>query len=325
MSCQHKQPLEIWIFLKDSVKYLHKKALYMLLKVSLTKPEKALAFSFLIKNWPYSTFSVEAIHAKLSEDYYILLVYLIRRKKVGELDYIDLLHPTCSSRITDAVLDIILSNPSNIEAIDYDYGSFDTSEDFEQNTVLLTEPHHTLTIRMEIVVGSNVNNVITVLKMQDEALFFKLSVAQLCFRHSSGSDIAKVLHVTNVDNLTGVDLSYNSNNNLNYTSNNNLSYNSNNNGSRLRLVCSQLARFVNLQKVRFACNTIDSSLCPILTECFKSLNKLAYLDLSCSRLGESLVDLLRIGIKSENITVLILSGCSVTNTGDNYIDRICEI
>ena len=312
--------------LKASIKYLHKKALYMLVKVCLMEPKKTLAFSVLIQNWPFNIFSVEAIDAKLREDDIILIASLIQKNKVGELDYIDLLHQKFrqfDERVTDAVIKVILNkesvlsiqqyNPSNIvvrsfsEALDYarSKSCFDTPEEVvrsEENTeVLLIEPYRTMTIRMEIVVNNaNVTDVVKVLKMQTEAMSVKLSVARLYFDYLSASDIAKVLHVTNVDDLTGVDLSYNCL--------------SNNNGSRLRLVCSELERFVNLQKVCFAYNTIDSSLSPILTECFKSLNKLAYLDLSCNRLGEGLVDLFTIGIQAENITMLILSGCSVTST-----------
>lgn len=316
--------------LKVKLNSIPLKLLYKLVDMCLFPIKKMMAFLVLIQNWPYGSFCISKVKTKVNEDDLIMIASLIQKRQCGSIKLFMLNYDKfrqLDERVTDAFLKIVTSkdsllsvdqyNPENTTrsytgAVNHARNLLCLGENYDENyegnegSSWSFESAHNcescIAIEMELVInGNNVNTVKNTLKYQNRTVSstFKIIVSSLHFDYVTTTEIAKVLQLVDHNQLYAVDLSFNCLSNYN--------------GKRLQLVCNELKNCFAIKKICFAYNSIDSIQCAIITDCLTKLPNLQCVDLSQNKLGQGLVDLIGVGLTSEYITTLLLSGC-VVNT-----------
>lgn len=322
--------------LKDKTYMIPLKLLYKLIDVCLTPVKKSMAFTVLIKNWSYQRFCAREINSRLGEEELILIASLIQKRQCGEIKSFELCYnkfQVFGEGVTDAFLKIICNKEqpllsvhryhpektsrSYADAFDHAKNSLYHSAEFhvaEKTKVLGSTQHYKKSISIAIELVINDGNVSTIknifFQQMCGSVSTKIIATSLHFDYVTTKEIAKILQLIDHRQLHGVDLSFNCLSNYD--------------GSRLQLVCKELKNCVGIRRLSIAYNSIDSRQCSIITDCCKMLPNLQYLDLSQNKLGDGLVDLFTMGIKSEFLTTLMLSGCLVSKTVLESLIHCCE-
>ena len=304
---------------------LPKKVLFALVRACLEEPPIVLAFANLVKHWPLANFSVHDIGIRLKDEDVLLLASLIQKRQFGCIqlfNFLDIKFGILSDRATNAILNAILDNKSVLSVKKYlSHDAHQTSRSFGDalsyacKSLFSVQPNsylpqfqtfspnihsQLLRIVMEFVINNmNVGKYMSLVEMQKcNILSYSVIISRIKFDYISTPDIIKVLRVTNRNDLVGVDLSFNCL------------------GSpmaRLKSVCHELKVFTNLEMLNFSYNNITSNEIHLLTDLLANLHNLHYLDLSGNILKSGINSLLEVGIQTECLKTLILTGCCISD------------